>query len=257
MSEDPNVILVIWSHAHAPPLQPPADVSFDLRRVPNPPKHIRDSYNGRSKRLREHLLHDATFTSLLNSAREEILSVAKEREGGARDAASELAAQPEKTCFVAEGETVTSSPRDLSATGTGTSNRTASDDGDNQADEISDDDEEAQAQAQAASNTIEYDFNREEPASESGEIEPEETESESESRLLRIGCFCERGRHRSVAFAEELGRMAWPRAWDVVVQHRDVEGQGSGKRRSKRSWSGRKGGVKRGAFGIGPDGSEP
>ena len=46
--------------------------------------------------------------------------------------------------------------------------------------------------------------------------------------MLRVGVFCEMGRHRSVAFAEELSRRKWPREWEVEVVHRDVD-----KRRKK------------------------
>lgn len=39
---------------------------------------------------------------------------------------------------------------------------------------------------------------------------------------IRIGCSCARGRHRSVAFVEELARKQWPADWDVRVEHRDL-----------------------------------
>ncbi|KAK4498182.1 hypothetical protein PRZ48_010839 [Zasmidium cellare] len=150
---------------------------------------------------------------------EEILQVGQG--GASHEGVSKQASQPEETCFVAEASEDNPS--------------------DNQTRES--DDEEAQAQ---------YDSDQEEPNSSSGEIEPE-----SDSRLLRISCFCERGRHRSVAFAEELGRMAWPRGWGVLVQHRDVDGQGGGRKRNGRSGRDGKRGGKRGlAFGFGSDGEE-
>lgn len=40
---------------------------------------------------------------------------------------------------------------------------------------------------------------------------------------LIVGCFCELGKHRSVAFVEELARKPWPNEWDVEICHRDVE----------------------------------
>lgn len=271
MDEEPNVILTIWSHSHAPPLRPPADISFDLRRVPNPPKHIRDSYDGRSKRLREHLLHDATFTSLLDSAMQEILQVAKEEGGGASAGASKLVAQPEETYLGPEGETVASS-RDLSSSpATATSTRDTFDGNDCHESEsgASDDGDATQGQTHsspAKGQVVDYDSDQEQPNPQSGELEATESESgfssTSSLQILRISCFCERGRHRSVAFAEELDRMQWPRAWDVTVQHRDVvEGQGSNKSNKKRSrQSGREvaheGGQRRLAFGFGPDEDE-
>lgn len=38
---------------------------------------------------------------------------------------------------------------------------------------------------------------------------------------LNVGVFCERGKHRSVSFVEELKRQRF-NGWDVVVRHRDV-----------------------------------
>lgn len=64
--------IIIISHAHAPSLSPAPTLTFDLRKVKNPPKHIRDAYDGRSKRLRNHLLQEDGFASLLNTAEAEI-----------------------------------------------------------------------------------------------------------------------------------------------------------------------------------------
>lgn len=65
-------ILVLISHSHRRPLSHPPDLKFDLRKVSNPPKHIRDAYDGRSKRLREHLMHMEDFASLLEAAKSSI-----------------------------------------------------------------------------------------------------------------------------------------------------------------------------------------
>jgi RNase adaptor protein for sRNA GlmZ degradation len=65
-------ILVLISHSHRRPLSLSPDLKFDLRKVSNPPKHIRDAYDGRSKRLREHMMHMEDFTSLLNTAKQSI-----------------------------------------------------------------------------------------------------------------------------------------------------------------------------------------
>ena len=48
-------------------------------------------------------------------------------------------------------------------------------------------------------------------------------ESNGGSKELRVGCFCELGRHRSVAFVEELSRRKWPSEWEVEIYHRDVD----------------------------------
>ncbi|OIW33971.1 hypothetical protein CONLIGDRAFT_203175 [Coniochaeta ligniaria NRRL 30616] len=51
----------------------------------------------------------------------------------------------------------------------------------------------------------------------------EEDELDDEERpTLKVGVFCVRGRHRSVAFAEELGQRSWPKGWEVRVVHRDL-----------------------------------
>jgi hypothetical protein len=42
--------------------------------------------------------------------------------------------------------------------------------------------------------------------------------------VVRVGAFCAMGKHRSVAFVHELTRCAWPREWEVRVEHRDVSG---------------------------------
>lgn len=64
--------LVLISHSHAPPLLPEPHLKYDLRKTSNPPKHIRDAYDGRSKRLREHMLSSDGFCALLDTAQARI-----------------------------------------------------------------------------------------------------------------------------------------------------------------------------------------
>jgi hypothetical protein len=64
--------LVLVSHSHAPPLLPAPHLKFDLRKVSNPPKHARDTCDGRSKHLREHLLASEDFCALLETAQASI-----------------------------------------------------------------------------------------------------------------------------------------------------------------------------------------
>ena len=40
--------------------------------------------------------------------------------------------------------------------------------------------------------------------------------------ILRVGCLCGSGHHRSVAFAEILAKVKWPAGWRVEVHHRDL-----------------------------------
>jgi hypothetical protein len=56
---------------------------------------------------------------------------------------------------------------------------------------------------------------------------------EDTARLV-VSCFCERGKHRSVAFAEELSRHKWPRDWAVQLHHRDVD-EVNGKKKGQRT----------------------
>ena len=70
------ILLQLISHAHLPPLHPPANLKYDLRSIANPPKPLRDTHTGLSKRLREHLLHHTDFVSLLDRAEAEILAAA-------------------------------------------------------------------------------------------------------------------------------------------------------------------------------------
>jgi RNase adaptor protein for sRNA GlmZ degradation len=56
------------------------------------------------------------------------------------------------------------------------------------------------------------------------ESELAEVERDQDARpILAVSVFCARGKHRSVAFVEELARRAWPREWEVQVNHRDLE----------------------------------
>lgn len=64
--------LVLVSHSHSPPLVPAPQLKFDLRKITNPPKHIRDAYDGRSKRLREHMLANDDFVALVETAQASI-----------------------------------------------------------------------------------------------------------------------------------------------------------------------------------------
>jgi hypothetical protein len=52
-------------------------------------------------------------------------------------------------------------------------------------------------------------------------------------RTVTVGVNCELGRHRSVAFVEELGHMKWD-GWEIVVEHRDLNVNASRSRKEKR-----------------------
>ena len=59
-------------------------------------------------------------------------------------------------------------------------------------------------------------------------------------RILTVGVSCEMGRHRSVAFVEELSGLKWPQEWAVRVVHRDVDKRRQRKEKGKVN-GGRKG----------------
>ncbi|KAK0614510.1 hypothetical protein B0T14DRAFT_528622 [Immersiella caudata] len=88
----PTLILLLTSHAHTPPLHPPPDLKFNLRTIENPPKIIRDSHTGVSKRLRDHLLHYDDFVALIDHVETQILAmVVDDISALTPDSASDLA----------------------------------------------------------------------------------------------------------------------------------------------------------------------
>ncbi|KAF2499444.1 hypothetical protein BU16DRAFT_614872 [Lophium mytilinum] len=156
-------LLIIYSHGRTPPLNPPPDFKFDLRTIPNPPKSVRDAHDGRSKRLRAHLLGDARFTRKLEEVKGEIESAMQ----GKIDAVSNAPIEAEEEEEEEEEE--------------------ANDDDDGDS------------------------------------INVESLDEDPDGPVLRVGCNCALGHHRSVAFVEELARQEWPGDWRVQVVHRDVD----------------------------------
>jgi hypothetical protein len=69
-AELPTLYLI--SFGHSPPLKPAPQLKFDVRSLPNPPKHIRDAHNGISKRLQEWMQTDAKFLARRDAIKEEI-----------------------------------------------------------------------------------------------------------------------------------------------------------------------------------------
>ena len=157
-------VLILYSHGRTPPLNPPPDLKYDLRSIPNPPKNARDAHDGRSKRLREHLLGELKFVQKLDEVESEILEAMEVR----------IAETAEK---------------------------------------------------------LENDQDRRDDGEESGEngeegyksLEEDEDGHDPTEAVLRVGCNCALGHHRSVAFVEELARRKWPRNWSVQLIHRDID----------------------------------
>lgn len=191
-SRQPNVVLVLTTHAHSPPLRPAPQLKYDLRTVPNPPKAIRDAYTRVSKRLRDHMLEHDVFVELLRRAEAKIRATV--------ESMIEL--------WKANKELVGSTPRDGVIS---------------KKDEPKNEEEEEWGS----------DADGEEEDENGSTIE--DIVDESDRLVLTVGIFCAQGQHRSVAFAEELSRISWPKEWQLIVNHRDL-GQ---KRRAAKNQSGR------------------
>lgn len=56
------------------------------------------------------------------------------------------------------------------------------------------------------------------------EVKDVRASREGERAIVRVGCLCGSGHHRSVAFAERLGKVRWCEQgeWEVRVKHRDL-----------------------------------
>lgn len=161
-------ILILYSHGRTPPLNPPPDLKYDLRSIPNPPKNARDAHDGRSKRLREHLLGELKFVQKLDEVESEILEAMETR--------------------IAETAEKLENDQDRRDDG-----EESGEDGEEEGHRSSEDEEE------------------------------DKDEHDSTEAVLRVGCNCALGHHRSVAFVEELARRKWPRNWSVQLIHRDID----------------------------------
>lgn len=175
-------LLILTSYAHVPPLTPVPRLKYNLRSVPDPPKSIRDAHTGISKKLRDHMLHQDSFVDLLDKAEEDI-----------------NAKMPVAEKEYREGLTPTSPVLERRRTW---SQQKYSDDEEVDGDDEDEDDEDAK---------------------ENFEDDGDDDEGTGKDRpILRVGVFCERGQHRSVAFVEELATRDWPKAWEVKIIHRDL-----------------------------------
>lgn len=86
---EPVAILLLTSHAYSTPLQPLPQLKYDLRAIDNPPKALRDSHTGVSKRLREHMRSHQDFNDLLDRAEADILAPMTEALGESDDETDE------------------------------------------------------------------------------------------------------------------------------------------------------------------------
>lgn len=170
-------ILILYSHGRNPPLNPSPDLKYDLRNIPNPPKALRDVSDGRSKRLREHLLSEPKFVQKLDAVEADIRQAMQEKMALR---SSKEAEKDEKVEVI--GDLV---PKE---------------------------------------NAIDQWID--------GEGD-EEVESRDGEVVLRVGCNCALGHHRSVAFVSELHERDWPKEWAIEVVHRDLHEKRTGGKRGK------------------------
>lgn len=201
--------LVLISHGYSPPLKPTPHLRFDVRSLPNPPKHIRDAYNGTSKRLQEWMLSDERFVTRRDAIKAEI-----------EQKMSATTALHEKEDVLKLG--ALSRRR---ADGAVSTDRRAS--------------QEVEADER---NSPTADV---EDGTDSGEesMDDKSVSSSDGTSTLRVGIFCAMGRHRSVAMVEELAKQSWP-GWEVQVEHRDLsKKRGSGKKSGGKSSRGTRGGA--------------
>ena len=202
-------MLILASHGHSPPLNPAPDLRIDVRSLPNPPKHIRDAYNGTSKRLQEWMKEDPVFITTRDAIRTEIeAAMTKKADEHEKKDVLKVGSKDEKNDSQVQSSPINSG--------------TSVDDLGNPSDHKDD--------------------NEYVNASSSDE---EENERTVERMNLRVGIFCAMGRHRSVAMVEELAKVSWA-GWQVKVEHRDIsKKRGQGKKsggRDKKSRGTRGGG---------------
>ncbi|KAE9380227.1 hypothetical protein N431DRAFT_394851 [Stipitochalara longipes BDJ] len=162
--------LVLISHGHSPPLNPSPQLRFDVRSLPNPPKHIRDTHNGTSKRLQEWMLTDAKFLTRRDEIKSEI--------------------EAAMTTMTAESER-----RDTLKSGS-QQNNTATED--------------RKPFAETDQQVNAGETNDEGGRADRESIDNDDSTSRDQANALRVGIFCAMGKHRSVAMVEELAKRSWP-----------------------------------------------
>ncbi|KAF4624971.1 hypothetical protein G7Y89_g13196 [Cudoniella acicularis] len=208
-------VLKLISHGHSPPLNPAPHLKFDVRSLPNLPKHIRDAHNGTSKRLQEWLLRDSDFVV----QRDMIVA-------GIRIVTGEIwGIGHEQTEIVEEVPGRAGKQRSWLS---------QDEDQDVVREVIREEGGEAEGM--------------EDLTDESGppaDAEWSELPSHFSQIEIRVGISCAMGRHRSVAMVENIAREEWP-GWEVRVEHRDIAKKSHNRKKS----SGRKSrGIRGGSSG--------
>lgn len=210
---EPTVLLTLTSYQHVPPLQPSPDLKYDLCDFPSPEKHVRSKYDGRTKRLRDWLSREPAYVEYLGKVEAEILAKGRELE---------IDAEKEK-----EEQEKVEADKAIAAAATPAEPA------------------EHPSPESAPQSAVEGERSTT-PTADQAELEADEEEGEvttlHKAMNLRVGVSCEMGRHRSVAFVEELSRRKWPVEWAVEIVHRDVRKQRTPRKGTTRSGAHEKGG---------------
>lgn len=193
--------LLITSHDRLSPLCPAPLLEYDLRTTPNPDKKRRLLWTGLDRKVQKELGKEEVFQKTLSRTGKEI-RVLMRAVGGAEGGKHE--------------------ERDGAPDGVPEADGDAAADGD-------DVNWDLVRRVLKANRTLLG--NRMEDA-EVGVTGEEEAMRQlrvmregGKPPLLRVGCFCGSGHHRSVAFAEALAKERWPEGWNVKVVHRDLTEQ--------------------------------
>lgn len=198
--------LVLISHGSSPPLNPAPHLRFDVRSLPNPPKHIRDAYNGTSKRLQQWMQSDGRYIARRDEIKSEI-----------EEAMTNMTAAHEQKDILKLG------PQHDEEHGSRSVGMSEDVEAKGRKDDALDDEQEQESSRES--------------------FDDDAVRSRDVNTILRVGIFCAMGRHRSVAMVEELANISWP-GWLVEVEHRDIsKKRGAGKSGSKRSRGSRGGAI--------------
>lgn len=224
---EPTVLLTLTSFQHLPPLQPSPDLKYDLRNFPSPEKNVRSKYDGRTKRLRDWLTREPEYAELLGKVEAEILAKGKELEIEAEKE------KEEKEKAEADKAMAAATPAEPSAPAEVPLPESAPQSAVEETKDEETKDEERSTTPTADRTEVEADVEEE---------DEEEVTPLNAPKNLRVGVSCEMGRHRSVAFIEELSRRKWPVEWAVEIVHRDVGKQRNPRKGTTRSGAHEKGG---------------
>jgi hypothetical protein len=211
MSIQPKYLLTITSHGRTfGPLTPVPDALINLTSLPNPPVQLRKNYVGTNARLRKEFFGYERVRAALEGSLAKVKGAMEEIERKRRSSVSGEEVDEGSKDVVMEMS-------DLSAKDDRVALKIAGDEsGSHEWSAQSEDEDEEENEADDKSDSLQD--------TSDGEIPHE--------HILTVGVQCEMGRHRSVAFAEELGRSIdaeGREGWLVEVRHRDLGNKRGGR----------------------------